>query len=369
MNDRTKLLSTRRVDNTSLLRTIKENDEHVTNDTVAGDTSRNALTNTSKSINRRKIIDNRKLICTSEVTRGLVETNELVDTNNQIDTDRLISRRHCNQLLPVRNILKNTKTIDTAIRTNNTDKNTGTIYNIGMKKSSLITVNTIPTLISTNKTLELNVGGMLYTISQKILYVNLESVLLDINGKKDSAGRIFIDRDGSLFSYVLTYLQTGHVTFPDNFAEIKRLRNEAIYYRLPELIELIENQIYVHDYKGSYITVTAQSTFKFGRRDKIKVTFKRSAYLLVSGYVPTCKKVFGICLCLNRDRNYENDRYSCRMILSYTNMACAFQALCRCGYVLVTCNESDAAKNSNQKRIDEISDRWIHCSTYIFKKI
>jgi len=51
--------------------------------------------------------------------------------------------------------------------------------------------------------------------------------------------RIFIDRDGALFRFILDYLRSenGELILPEGFQETERLRTEADYFQLPDLIK------------------------------------------------------------------------------------------------------------------------------------
>ena len=42
-------------------------------------------------------------------------------------------------------------------------------------------------------------------------------------GLRDAQGRIFIDRDGGLFRFVLDFLRDGEIVLPENFRERSRL--------------------------------------------------------------------------------------------------------------------------------------------------
>ena len=87
---------------------------------------------------------------------------------------------------------------------------------------------------------ELNVGGITYATTLSTLQsAEVDSPLAMISTSemqaifgRDSKNRIFIDRDGVLFRYVLDYLRNKKLSLPENFSERERLRNEADYYRL-----------------------------------------------------------------------------------------------------------------------------------------
>ncbi|CAF1189584.1 unnamed protein product [Didymodactylos carnosus] len=61
--------------------------------------------------------------------------------------------------------------------------------------------------------------------------------------KRDEDGRYFIDRDGSIFRYVLNYLRDKTLNLPDNFNELKQLKHEADFYQIESLTTEIENRI------------------------------------------------------------------------------------------------------------------------------
>jgi hypothetical protein len=90
---------------------------------------------------------------------------------------------------------------------------------------------------------ELNVGGVTYATTLGTLQqAEPESPLAIISTLntaeirsifgRDSKNRIFIDRDGILFRYILDYLRNKKLSLPENFSERERLRIEADYYQL-----------------------------------------------------------------------------------------------------------------------------------------
>lgn len=93
---------------------------------------------------------------------------------------------------------------------------------------------------------ELNVGGVTYATTLATLQqAEPESPLAIISTLnpaeirtvfgRDSKNRIFIDRDGVLFRYILDYLRNKKLSLPENFSERDRLRIEAEYYRLDSM--------------------------------------------------------------------------------------------------------------------------------------
>ena len=97
---------------------------------------------------------------------------------------------------------------------------------------------------------ELNVGGVTYATTLGTLQqAEPESPLAIISTLntaeiktifgRDSKNRIFIDRDGVLFRYILDFLRNKRLSLPENFAERDRLRVEAEYYRLTNMTKAL----------------------------------------------------------------------------------------------------------------------------------
>ncbi|KAM9320917.1 potassium channel regulatory protein [Gastrophryne carolinensis] len=88
----------------------------------------------------------------------------------------------------------------------------------------------------------LNVGGTQFTTLASTLLRFPESKLAHMlhGGDRDFRvvnGQYFVDRDGSLFSYILDYLRTSQLTLPISFSDYERLQREAEFYQIPELAE------------------------------------------------------------------------------------------------------------------------------------
>lgn len=104
--------------------------------------------------------------------------------------------------------------------------------------------------------IELNVGGQVYytrhatlTSVPNSLLGKLFSTKKDISNDlvQDIKGRYFIDRDGFLFRYVLDYLRDKNVVLPDYFPEKGRLKREAEFFQLPELVKILTPDDYIHN--------------------------------------------------------------------------------------------------------------------------
>ncbi|XP_071845751.1 uncharacterized protein [Apostichopus japonicus] len=91
----------------------------------------------------------------------------------------------------------------------------------------------------------LNVGGNFYTTTREVLKCDQESVIgkmFSQNPSKwtiDRNGNVFIDRDGSLFRYILNFLRVGALIVPTNFPELDMLLEEARFYEMKKLEEEI----------------------------------------------------------------------------------------------------------------------------------
>ena len=119
--------------------------------------------------------------------------------------------------------------------------------------------------------ISLNVGGIMYTATRKVLTTQ-PKVVYDIDYQSedeydgsptfyptrnqaeqrsklqamfghpatkfcplDGQGNFFIDRDGQLFRHVLNYLRTGGLLSPSNYDKLQSLQCEADYYQIPSL--------------------------------------------------------------------------------------------------------------------------------------
>ncbi|KAJ9576658.1 hypothetical protein L9F63_025447 [Diploptera punctata] len=94
---------------------------------------------------------------------------------------------------------------------------------------------------------ELNVGGVFYTTALSTLTREPDSLLGHMfSGKtnppaRDAKGKYFLDRDGVLFRYVLDFLRNQAIVLPESFREKERLKQEALYFRLPAMAEAVES--------------------------------------------------------------------------------------------------------------------------------
>jgi len=95
--------------------------------------------------------------------------------------------------------------------------------------------------------IQLDVGGSLFSTTFYTLTKFPESQLAILVKSNESSiikeGKLFIDRDGTHFRYILNYLRDNEVEIPNDNSMIKKeLIKEASYYGLTGLMKLIEKQ-------------------------------------------------------------------------------------------------------------------------------
>eukprot|EP01120_Amphizonella_sp_Union-15-10_P006980 TRINITY_DN230_c0_g3_i1.p1 TRINITY_DN230_c0_g3~~TRINITY_DN230_c0_g3_i1.p1 ORF type:complete len:305 (-),score=75.15 TRINITY_DN230_c0_g3_i1:129-971(-) len=92
--------------------------------------------------------------------------------------------------------------------------------------------------------IKLNIGGKIFETTAATLNKYPESVLANLFAgenklKPDENGVYFIDRDGSLFGYVLNFLRDDNLALPSNQYELEQLEREARSYGLTGLENLV----------------------------------------------------------------------------------------------------------------------------------
>lgn len=248
---------------------------------------------------------------------------------------------------------------------------------------------------------ELNVGGQVYYTRHSTLVGTPNSLLGKLfSTKKDATndlardpkGRYFIDRDGFLFRYVLDFLRDKQVVLPDHFPEKGRLRKEAEYFQLPDLVKLLSpedikqspDDFFHSDYedsqgsdprhcpppslvpadrKSGFITVGYRGSCTMGRESQSDAKFRRVPRILICGRVALAKEVFGETLNESRDPDRTPDRYTSRFYLKFKHLERAFDMLSECGFQMVACNSSVTASFMNQHTEDKV---WSSYTEYVF---
>jgi len=111
--------------------------------------------------------------------------------------------------------------------------------------------------------IELNVGGVTYATTLGTLQqaepdsplatiTSLNASEIRTTFGRDSKNRIFIDRDGVLFRYILDYLRNKKLSLPENFSERDRLRVEADYYGLSGMSQALKENGPYFNSNGKY---------------------------------------------------------------------------------------------------------------------
>ncbi|NWY19219.1 KCD15 protein, partial [Aphelocoma coerulescens] len=101
-------------------------------------------------------------------------------------------------------------------------------------------------LTKSNAPVHIDVGGHMYTSSLATLTKYPDSRISRLfNGTEpivlDSLKQhYFIDRDGEIFRYILSFLRTSKLLLPDDFKDFNLLYEEAKYYQLQPMIKELE---------------------------------------------------------------------------------------------------------------------------------
>jgi len=129
-----------------------------------------------------------------------------------------------------------------------------------------------------NAIIKINVGGTKYSTTQTSLVQYPSSMLAAMfsgrhNVVKDEEGCAFIDRDGSLFQYVLAFLREGDNWEPPlDESLIRGLQKEFAYYGLPEKWKHIpETHLFQLDFQLNGGQAFHPLVNKLGRGYEIKV--------------------------------------------------------------------------------------------------
>lgn len=249
--------------------------------------------------------------------------------------------------------------------------------------------------------IELNVGGQVYYTRHGTLTSFPNSLLGKLFSNKkgssndlsrDFRGRYFVDRDGFLFRYILDYLRDQQVVLPDHFPERGRLKREAEYFQLPELVKLLsadESKVFPEDLccsdfddaslgsehrfypsyslerRYGYITVAFKVVCAggAGREAPADAKPRKLPRICISSRIGLAKEVFGDALNENRDSERPPDRYTCRFYLKFRHLERAFDMLSESGFHIVACNSSLAASPVERYADDRI---WANYAQYIF---
>lgn len=247
---------------------------------------------------------------------------------------------------------------------------------------------------------ELNIGGVHYTTSLKTLTDSSDSILKQFflgNGnhvaRQDNKGRYFIDRDGVLFRFILDYLRNDKLLLPENFYEKERLKNEADFFGLTEMSQMLDELIANQKIKPfninstdpseiatdevakipACITVGYRGTFALGRDgSKTDVNFRKLSRILVHGRVGICREVFQDTLNESRDPDRAGpERYTSRYFLKHTFLEQAFEMLATAGFQLASsCGSgSNAGGEVLKPGMENEETKWNHYNEFVFFRL
>ena len=105
-----------------------------------------------------------------------------------------------------------------------------------------------------DKLFELNVGGVIfettYSRLTKIRGSSLQKMVAE-RSLEDSQRRLFFDRDGQLFKYILDYLRDRTCPLPSDPYLLSRIVNEANYFGLSTLVKYAEERLQTNKETGA----------------------------------------------------------------------------------------------------------------------
>ncbi|KAM9021966.1 potassium channel regulatory protein [Ara ararauna] len=101
--------------------------------------------------------------------------------------------------------------------------------------------------MSNREVVVLSVGGVRFVTKASTLQQFPESRLARMLNDGDQEfklvnGEFFVDRDGTLFSYIMDFLRTLQVSLPTDFSDYQRLQREAEFYGLYTLADLLSQE-------------------------------------------------------------------------------------------------------------------------------
>ncbi|KAK3605414.1 hypothetical protein CHS0354_007490 [Potamilus streckersoni] len=246
---------------------------------------------------------------------------------------------------------------------------------------------------------ELNVGGVFYTTALSTLTKEPESLLGQmfkgmghVKIHKDSKGKVFLDRDGVLFRYILDYLRNMKLVLPENFHEKERLRHEAEYFQIqglvnalsvisgklspisnPRLLTPLNSNCVSATTEGKqpgYIVIGYRGTFAFGRDGLADVKFRKLSRIIVCGRVSLCREVFKDTLNESRDPDRGcTDRYTSRFFLKHSFLEQAFDMLAEESFRLVgSCASGTNSAGEIKVGMDTEEAKWQHYNEFVFER-
>ncbi|XP_015687833.1 BTB/POZ domain-containing protein KCTD12 [Protobothrops mucrosquamatus] len=284
---------------------------------------------------------------------------------------------------------------------------------------------------------ELNVGGQVYVTRRGTVLSVRGSLLWRLFSQqepaelpRDSKGRFFLDRDGFLFRYILDYLRDQELVLPEGFPERNRLRREAEYFQLPELVRrlaasgsspgpprfagLLRDSSVCADEppaglayleadftegasptsgrspsgppptlaaslsldagggggsagrRSGYITIGYRGSYTIGRDAQADAKFRRVARITVCGKTALAKEVFGETLNESRDPDRPPERYTARYYLKFNFLEQAFDRLSEAGFRMAACSSTGTCAFGPEQGGPAEDKIWTSYTEYVF---
>jgi hypothetical protein len=124
--------------------------------------------------------------------------------------------------------------------------------------------------------IELNVGGTYYTTSKGTLcsQESMLKCLFHFPLVYDQQKRVFIDRDGQHFRYILNFLRDNYIDIPTDPIVQNELLREAQYYCLDNLVQFLKMGMNVLNSTNEFKYVGEWTNPKHGYTYNFKITLK-----------------------------------------------------------------------------------------------
>lgn len=165
-----------------------------------------------------------------------------------------------------------------------------------------------------NEIIEFNVGGSFYTSSRTTLTSYPDSMLGrlvsgSLPSATDAKAKIFIDRDGPLFRYILNFLRDKRLNLPDNFSEYAQLRQEADFYQIEPIIQYLDSLYSRKLNKTNLLSSSLTSLNSISSETSVKgdlASFKGFYFTIVSKlYQGTLESLTGCIRVLNTFTSFD----------------------------------------------------------------
>ena len=133
---------------------------------------------------------------------------------------------------------------------------------------------------------KLNVGGHHFTTSLQTLTRDPNSMLAAMFSGKfpmepHGDGAFFIDRDGTHFRFILNYLRTGKLTFPEGATALAEFKEEADFYQIQGILDELDDtrlksEILTDEEHRSILVSWLPPKGEIGRRRRYRLVFQAS---------------------------------------------------------------------------------------------